>query len=91
MKGVKLWHIPPRSPDLNPVERFWSWLKKKLRGMDLADAVDGRPLLGKMAYKARVRRVIKSKKAQDVAKSHANSLRNVCKVVLKKKGAASGY
>ena len=89
--GVKLWHIPPRSPDLNPVERFWSWLKKKLRGMDLADAVDGRPLLGKMAYKARVRRVIKSKKAQDVAKSYANSLRNVCKAVLKKKGAASGY
>ena len=21
--GVELWHVPPKSPDLNPVEKFW--------------------------------------------------------------------
>lgn len=89
--GVKLWRIPPRSPDLNPIERFWSWLKQKLRRMDLADALQGRPVLGKMAYSARVRKVLRSQKAQSVAKSHAGSLRKVCKVVLKKKGAATGF
>ena len=88
-KGVKLWHIPAKSPDLNPVERFWAWLRKKLRQMDLADAVARRPVLGKMAYKARIRGVIKSRKAQQVAAAHAASLRKVCKEVIAKKGAAS--
>jgi transposase len=23
--------LPPYSPDLNPIEKFWAWLKKKLR------------------------------------------------------------
>lgn len=23
--------LPPYSPDLNPIERFWAWLKRKLR------------------------------------------------------------
>ena len=23
--------LPPYSPDLNPIEQFWSWLKRKLR------------------------------------------------------------
>lgn len=23
--------LPPYSPDLNPIEKFWSWLKRKLR------------------------------------------------------------
>jgi transposase len=27
---VNMWHIPPRSPDLNPVEKFWGWLRKEL-------------------------------------------------------------
>ena len=34
---ITLLHIPARSPDLNPVELFWSWLRKKLRRMDLRD------------------------------------------------------
>ena len=25
---IKLWHIPPRSPDLNPIEKFWAWLRR---------------------------------------------------------------
>eukprot|EP00973_Karenia_brevis_P045833 6348461-Karenia_brevis.AAC.1 len=28
--NVKLWKIPKHSPDLNPAERFWSWMRKKL-------------------------------------------------------------
>ena len=60
---IKLWKMPARSPDLNPVERYWAWLRRKLRAMDLQDAVAGRPTLGKTAYKARVRAVCRSKKA----------------------------
>jgi len=89
--GIKLWQIPSRSPDLNPIERFWGWLKKKLRRMDLTDAVRGRKLLSKTAYKQRVRQVLSSKKAQQVASSQANTLRKVCKAVAKAKGAATGF
>ena len=59
--------------------------------MDLADALKGRPVLGKTAYIERVRRVLRTKKAQDVAKSQANSLRKVCQAVVQKKGAATSY
>ena len=88
---VKLWHIPARSPDLNPVERFWGWLKRTLRRMDLTDAIRKRAPFGKMAYKARVRAVIRSKKAQTVAANYARDLKKVCQTVIKKKGAATGF
>ena len=87
---VQLWHIPRRSPDLNPVEKFWSWLRKQLRALDLRDAVAKRPVLGKTAYRARVRAVCKSARAQQKAANIANGLKKVCKIVLAKKGAASG-
>ena len=29
--GCSILFLPPYSPDLNPIEQFWSWLKKKLR------------------------------------------------------------
>ena len=57
--------------------------------MDLADCVAKRPLLSKEAYMARVRRVIKTQKAQNVAKRTALRLRKVCKEVVRNKGAAS--
>ena len=38
-----------------------------------------------------VRRVLRTKKAQSVAKSQANSLSNVCSAFVEKKGAATGY
>ena len=25
---ISLWHVPARSPDLNPVEKFWAWLRR---------------------------------------------------------------
>ena len=88
--GAKLWRIPALSPDLNPVERFWGWLRRRLLAMDLSDAVKKRPVLGKTAYAARIRRVVKTKKAQDVAKSYAESFKSTCRLVVQKKGAHSG-
>ena len=55
---VHLWRVPPRSPDLNPVERFWAYLQKRLRRLDLRDAFNRRPCLGRSAYIARVRQVL---------------------------------
>ena len=86
---IKMWHVPPRSPDLNPVEKFWAWMRKKLRALDLKDAVSNRPVLGKTAYRERVRRVLKTKKARTVAKNCALGLRKVCKHVVESGGMAT--
>lgn len=58
--------------------------------MDLNDLRKKRPPVGKTAFKARVRAVVNSKKAKLVAKNYVRGLWNTCKLVLKKKGAASG-
>lgn len=29
--GCNLLFLPPYSPDFNPIEKFWAWLKKRLR------------------------------------------------------------
>ena len=29
--GINLIFLPPYSPDLNPIEYFWAWLKRQLR------------------------------------------------------------
>lgn len=29
--GCQVWYLPPYSPDLNPIERCWSWLKSRIR------------------------------------------------------------
>ena len=86
-----MWRLPPRSPDMNPIERFWSWLKKKLRAMDLSDAVKKKRPLNKFAYRERIKRVLKSPKAQQVAATQAKTYRRVCRMVIKKKGAATGF
>lgn len=31
MAGVILVFLPPYSPELNPIEQFWAWLKRRLR------------------------------------------------------------
>ena len=79
----------PGSPDLNPVERFWAWLRTALRQLDLQDAVAKRPVLGKAAYKERIKRICKSKRAQRVAVNIAGGLKKVCLEVVANKGAAS--
>ena len=84
---VELWHIPPRSPDLNPVEKYWVWLRRRLRAMDLADLTAGRKPVTKPALKSRVRSLVQTAKAKVVAKNVVLSLRKTCEEVLKKGGA----
>lgn len=31
--GCHVLFLPPYSPDLNPIEKFWAWLKSRLRGI----------------------------------------------------------
>ena len=57
--------------------------------LGLKDAVAKRPVLGKTAYRERVRRVLQTKKAQQVAKSCALGLRKVCRAVIKGGGIAT--
>ena len=86
---VTLWQIPARSPDLNPIEKYWSWLRRALRDRDLKDARAKRPVLGKYAYKMRVRSVMRSAASLAAAKRICSGLRKVCREVLKKKGAGT--
>ena len=85
--SVSLWRVPPKSPDLNPVEKYWSWLRGRLRFLDLKDAAAGRPVPGKTAYIQRVRAVCRSRQSRKVARACALGLRRVCQEVLRKKGA----
>ena len=55
--------------------------------MDLADAVAKRPPLGKLAYKMRVTRVLKTRAAQQAASRVASGFKRQCQQVLKNKGA----
>lgn len=86
--GMALWHIPPRSPDLNPIERFWSWLRRRLLALDLKDAAARRPTPGKMLYRQRVRTVLRSRRAREVAIACYRGLRQVCQQVVDAKGGA---
>ena len=84
------WWVPPRSPDLNPVEKFWAWLRRELRRLDLQDLLKKRPVLTKAQQRTRVRALLRTKKAQSVAAKCALNLRKVCRKVVDKKGAHSG-
>ena len=33
--GIKIIFLPPYSPELNPIEHFWNWLKKKIADLIL--------------------------------------------------------
>ena len=88
-RGIRLAHIPRRSPDLNPIGSFWGWLRKQLRLRDLEDLRRGRPALTKVAFKARVRALLRTQRAQKVAKAKFAALRRVCAEVVRKRGAAS--
>ena len=82
-------HSVPRSPNFNPVEKFWSWLRRRLQALDDDDLRRGRPPLGKKEYKQRVRRVCRSRRAQQVAAACASGLHNVCREVIAKTSAAT--
>jgi hypothetical protein len=64
-------------------------LRRRLRALDLKDALAKRKPLSKTAYRRRVRAVCRSPEAKAVAAACANGLVRVCKEVVSKKGAAS--
>ena len=86
--SVSFIDLPARSPDLNPVEKMWGWVRKQLRVRDLSDLANGVPVLGRTMYRERIKKLLRSQKAQPVAKRFAGSFRTVCKRVVKAKGAA---
>ena len=78
------------SLDLNPVEKFWGWVRKRLLELDLENLNKKRCIPSKQQYKKRVLQICNSKAAKTVANNYLLGLRNVCEKVLKKKGYASG-
>ena len=68
---------------------FWGWLRRKLRRMDLEDLRQKRDVLSKPEYLLRVKRVLQTQKAQDVAKSYAKRFRKPCQQVADRHGAAA--
>ena len=88
-KKITLWDVPAKSPDMNPIELYWGWIRRKLRLMDLADLRLKRRPLGKSAYIIRVKNVMKTEKSQTVAKNFARRFRTACQQVLKRGGAAA--
>ena len=89
-KKIQLLNIPARSPEFNPIESFWGWLRQAMRRRDLEDLRNKRPALGKTAWTIRLRRLLKTQKAQTVAKRKFQNFKKVCKVVYQRKGAHSG-
>ena len=87
--SMSLWTIPPRSPDLNPIEKFWSWLRRELRRRDLQDYKNKKPCLTKTQYIGRVKQVLQTATAQRKAANIARGFRKVCKEVRDKGGAAA--
>ena len=78
-------HILAKSPDLNPVEKFWGWARKKLHKMDLADLRAGRIDPGRIAYKERIKRLLIAANAQQEARNCHGNLRSVAKKIVLKK------
>ena len=85
-EGISLWEVPAASPDLNPVEKFWAWLRKRIRNLDREDLRKRRPPINPFAFKARVRSILASRRAQAVASRIAAGFRKTCKEVIAKKG-----
>ena len=81
--------IPPASPDFNPVEKVWAWVRKQIVRMDLKDLRDGKPAVSKMGLKLRLQRLVRTRKAQNVAGSIALGLRKVCREVSMNGGGPS--
>ena len=45
--GCKLLYLPPYSPDFNPIEKVWSWLKNWVRRKSRKHPKNARPLSGR--------------------------------------------
>jgi len=82
-------HVPSKSPDLNPVEKLWAWMRKALERKDLEDLMKKRAVPGRMAYKEHVRRSVRSPKAQQVANNIFRGFRKTALDVKNRWGQAS--
>ena len=69
-------------------EPFWGWLRRELRHRDLEDLRLKRAP-NKAEYKQRVKQVLRTTKAQNVAKAKFRNLKKVCQEIVRKKGAMS--
>ena len=85
LRHVSLWAIPPRSPDLDPIENFWSWLRTELRRRDLEDYTAKRPCPTKPQYIARVKQVLQTAKAKRVAGNIAAGFKKACQEVARRR------
>ena len=85
-EGISAWRVPPSSPDLNPVEKMRSWLRRRVRQKDREDLRKRRLPLGKAAFQLRLRSILASKTAQDVAARIAGTFRKTCQDVVTRKG-----
>ena len=88
-KKIELWQILPRSLALNPIEKFWGWLRRELRRRVFKDLQERRAVLSKTAFRARVRAILQTRKIQRAAARFASGLLSVCRKVKAKRGAAS--
>ena len=61
----------------------------KITVSNLEDMREKRPVLGKTAYKIRVKKLFRSQKAQTMAKQFAGKLRSTRSQVIKNNGAAA--
>ena len=84
--NVILWSVPPRSPDLNPIEKFGLGCGTGCASGTLRICRRGGQLWGKTAFKARVRAICRSQHARRVAAACALGLRKVCLEAIAKKG-----
>ena len=64
-------------------------VRKRLLQMDLADLRAKRAPVGRTALQHRVRSILRSKRAQQVARNYVRSLRKVCQEVKARGGRAS--
>ena len=84
-RNVRLMHIPSHSPDLSPIESSWGWLRGELRRRDLEDLRLKKPALNKSQYKQRVKEVLRTVKAQNVAKAKFRNSRLCVRRLSKRK------
>ena len=84
---ITLLQIPAKSPDLNPIEKFWSWLRKQLRDLDSEDLRAGKPVPSRASFERRVLKICASERGMQVAKSCFLGLPKVCAEVVANKGA----
>ena len=88
-RNIHLWDVPPKSPDLNPIEMFWGWTRRLLRLKDLADVRSKRSPLTTPEYVTHAKSRFRSQRAQRAAKKFAARLRKTCQEVIKYKGVAA--